>query len=196
MTVVIGAKLDSLLCWGAHPVPLAATASEQGALPSGASLVWADAGGAELGLSWLRGKSVSMATKPTPQRGVTGFTFPGYRRAAKTHKLEKLGHRPKALTAPDHKLPRPLGSSGAGKLGQSPEVPSPPCSRAGKALEDVSGLGGAAVSYDTEGKLASIRLWDWRAGKGSRRVVGSAVFLLRRKDRNPLLLGGFPSTTS
>lgn len=168
MTVVIGAKLDSLLCWGAHPVPLAGTASEQGALPSGASLVWADAGGAELGLSWLRGKSVSMATKPTPQRGVTGFTFPGYRRAAKTHKLEKLGHRPKALTAPDHKLPRPLGSSGAGKLGQSPEVPSPPCSRAGKALEDVSGLGGAAVSYDMEGKLASIGLWDWRAGKGSR----------------------------
>lgn len=57
----------------------------------------------------------------------------------KPPKLEKLGHRPKALTAPDHKLPRPLGSSGAeqaGKVGQSPEAPSPPSSHAGEALED------------------------------------------------------------
>lgn len=83
MTVAIGAKLGSLPCWGAHPLHLAGTISEQGALPSGASLVPAEgppllgpsAGGAELGLSWLRGKNISMATKPAPQRGSLASLF-------------------------------------------------------------------------------------------------------------------------
>lgn len=69
-TIAIGATPDALLCCVAHSVSPAGTTSVRGTLRGRAGPVQADAGagGAELGLSWLRGRNVSMATEPAPPR--------------------------------------------------------------------------------------------------------------------------------
>lgn len=152
-TIAIGATPDALLCCVAHSVSPAGTTSVRGTLRGRAGPVQADAGagGAELGLSWLRGRNVSMATEPAPPQRVSLASV-----------LQATGGQPKPTSwrnwGTDQRLllhqitssPGPWAAAEpelAGKVGQSPEAPSPPCPRMGKALEDwnpedVSGFGG------------------------------------------------------
>ena len=121
-----------------------------------------------------------MATKPCPQRGVTGFGFPGPGRAAGTHKLEKLGCRPKAHCP---------GS-------QAPQAPARKPWKGGRSLGAHLPLPPALGWLLKPGALRRSQPCVWRAvscgvgGMGVRRDSGSGS---RMQARNPETLGSCSS---
>ena len=145
--------------------------------------------GAELRHQQPVRQKVSMATKPCPQRGVTGFGFPGPGRAAGTHKLEKLGCRPKAHCPGSQAPQAPAGKPWKGGRSLGAHLPLPPA--LGWLLKP--------------GALRRSQPCVWRAvscgvgGMGVRRDSGSGsrmqarnpercVLRQRKEDRNPGLL--------
>lgn len=161
-TVAIGAKLGSLQCCVAYPVSLAGTTSEQGTLSSRASL--GRCGRGRNGTQLAERQNVSMTTKPAPpppKRGSLASVFQATGGQPKPTSWRKWGTDQRLSLPGITSSPGPWAAAEpeqAGKVGQSPEVPSPPSPRARAGplktgtLRTSQALVEAALSYDREGK--------------------------------------------
>ena len=127
---------------------------------------WEDARGRTQASVASEAKRSPWQPNPAPRAGVTGFGFPGPGRAAGTHKLEKLGCRPKAHCPGITGSPDPTRE--AVERRSEPGSPSPPSWGARMALkawspEEVSALcpEGSELWH---GGGARLRQWEQDAG--------------------------------
>ena len=147
---------------------------------------WEDARGRTQASVAGEAKRSPWQPNPAPRAGVTGFGFPGPGRAAGTHKLEKLGCRPKAHCPGSQAPQAPPGKlwKGGQSLGAHLRLPG--------ALGWLLKPGALRRSQPCVRRAVSCGMAEGRdSGSGSRmqaRNPERCVPRWRKEDRNPGLL--------